>query len=242
MKQILACVLAAFAATAAAQSFPSKPIRILVPSPAGSSPDIRARQIGAKLSESLGQVVIVENRPGANGLIAARETVRAAPDGHTLFLALINNAIGDALNPDPCCRLNRELMPVSRFTMTPLVMVVNASLDVRSVKEFVELAKAKPGALTYASGGTGSISQLVGEWIKSEAGIKVLEVPYKGVNAEIPDLLAGVVMAAYVVPQVIVTHVNAGKLRALAVAPGDIPHCADHRGGRAPRRRGHRME
>ncbi len=218
MKQFLACVLAVFTGTAAAQSFPSKPIRILVPSPAGSSPDIRARQIGAKLSESLGQPVIVENRPGANGLIAARETVRAAPDGHTLFLALINNAIGDALKPDPCCRLNRELMPVSRFTMTPLVMVVHPSLDVQSVKEFVELARAKPGALTYASGGAGSISQLVGEWIKSEAGVKVLEVPYKAVNAEIPDLLAGVVMAAYVVPQVVVTQVKAGKLRALAVA------------------------
>src|SRR5256885_12469581 len=114
--------------------------------------------------------------------------------------------------------LNRELIPVSRFTMTPLVMVVNPSLDVQTVKEFVERAKAKPGALTYASGGPGSISQLVGEWVKSEAGIKVLEVPYKAVNAEIPDLLAGVVMAAYVVPQVIVTQLKAGKLRALAVA------------------------
>jgi tripartite-type tricarboxylate transporter receptor subunit TctC len=218
MKQILACVLAVFTGMAAAQSFPSKPIRILVPSPAGSSPDIRARQIGAKLSESLGQPVIVENRPGANGLIAARETARAAPDGHTLFLALINNAIGDALKPDPCCRLNQELIPVSRFTMTPLVMVVNASVNIQTVKEFVERAKAEPGTLTYASGGPGSISQLVGEWIKAEAGIKVLEVPYKAVNAEIPDLLAGVVMAAYVVPQVVVTHVKAGKLRALTVA------------------------
>jgi tripartite-type tricarboxylate transporter receptor subunit TctC len=218
MKQILACVLAVFTGLAAAQSFPSKPIRILVPSPAGSSPDIRARQIGAKISQSLGQPVIVENRPGANGLIAARETVRAAPDGHTLFLALINNAIGDALKPDPCCRLNQELIPVSRFTMTPLVMVVNPSLKVQSVKEFAELAKAKPDAITYASGGTGSISQLVGEWIKSDAGIKVLEVPYKAVNAEIPDLLAGVVMTAYVVPQVVVAHIKAGKLRALAVA------------------------
>jgi len=218
MKQFMACVLAVLTAAATAQSFPSKPIRILVPSPAGSSPDIRARQIGAKLSESLGQPVIVENRPGANGMIAARETARAAPDGHTLFLALINNAIGDALNPDPCCRLNQELIPVSRFTMTPLVMVVNPSLNVQSVREFIELARTKPGAITYASGGTGSISQLLGEWIKSETGIKVLEVPYKGVNAEIPELLAGVVMAAYVVPQVVAAHIKAGKLRALAVA------------------------
>ena len=218
LRAILACALAALSTLAAAQSFPSKPIRILVSSPPGSSPDIRARQIGAKLAEALGQPVIVENRPGANGLIAARETVRAAPDGHTLFLALINNAIGDALKPDPCCRLNRELIPISRFTMTPLVMVVNAALKVESAKDFVALAKTKPDALTYASGGPGSISQLVGEWVKSQAGIKVLEVPYKAVNAEIPDLLAGTVMTAYVVPQVIATHIKAGKLRALAVA------------------------
>jgi tripartite-type tricarboxylate transporter receptor subunit TctC len=218
VQAILAGFLAALAGVAEAQSFPSKPIRILVPSPPGSSPDIRARQIGAHMAESLGQPVIVENRPGANGMIAAREAARAAPDGHTLFLALINNAIGDALKPDPCCRLNQELVPISRFTMTPLVMVVNPSVPARSAKEFIELAKAKPGALTYASGGPGSISQLVGEWVKSEAGIKVLEVPYKAVNAEIPDLLGGVVMTAYVVPQVIVAHVKSGKLRALAVA------------------------
>jgi len=217
-KTVLACVLAALAGVAAAQSFPSKPIRILVSSPPGSSPDLRARQIGAHLAESLGQPVIVENRPGANGLIAARETVRSGADGHTLFLAIINNAIGDALKPDPCCRLNYELVPVSRFTMTPLVMVVNASVAAKTVKEFVALAKAKPDALTYGSGGPASISQLLGEWIKSEAGIKVLEVPYKGVNAEIPDLLAGTVMTAYVVPQVIVAHIKSGKLRALAVA------------------------
>jgi tripartite-type tricarboxylate transporter receptor subunit TctC len=217
MKKILLCVLVAFAGPAAAQSFPSKPIHILVPSAPGSSPDIRARQIGAKLFESLGQPVIVENRAGANGLIAAREAAKAAPDGYTLFLALINNAIGDALNVDPCCRLNRELVPVSRFTMTPLVMLVHPSLGVQSVKQFIELARAKPDALTYASSGPGSINQLVGEWIKHEAGIKVLEVPYKAVNAEIPDLLAGQVTAAYVVPQAAVAHVRSGKLRALAV-------------------------
>ena len=192
-------------------------MRIVVPSPAGSSPDIRARQIGAKLAEALGQPVIVDNRPGANGLIAAREAAKAAPDGHTLFLALINNAIGDVLKPDPCCRLNQELLPVSRFTMTPLVMVVNPSLAVASLKEFVQRAKANPGKITYASAGAGSISQLVGEWVKSEAGIQVLEVPYKSVNAEIPDLLGGQVMVSYIVPQVVMAPLKAGKLRALAV-------------------------
>src|SRR5262245_21848779 len=144
MKPFLFCVLAGIAGLASAQSFPSKPVRILVGSPPGSSPDIRARQIGAHLAASFGQPVIIENRPGANGLIAARETVRAGPDGHTLFLALINNAIGDALKPDPCCRLNQELVPVSRFSMTPLVMVVNASVAAKSAREFVALAKSKP--------------------------------------------------------------------------------------------------
>ncbi len=192
-------------------------MRILVPSAPGSSPDIRARQIAVKLSEALGQPVIVENRPGGNVLIAAREAARSAPDGHTLFLALINNAIGDVLRPDPCCRLNQELAPVSRFTMTPLVMVVHPSVPASSLQQFIALARAKPGALTYASGGPGSISQLVGEWIKSESGIQVLEVPYKAVNAELPDLLGGQVMAAFVVPQVVVASIRSGKLRALAV-------------------------
>ena len=192
-------------------------MRILVPSVAGSSPDIRARQIAAKLSETFGQPVIVENRPGANGLIAAREAVKGAPDGYTLFLALINNAIFDVLKPDPCCRLNRELVPVSRFTMTPLVMVVFPGMPARTLKEYIGLAKAKPDELTYAAGGTGSISQLVGESIKAQAGIKVLQVPYKGVNAELPDLHGGQVMTAFVVPQVVLASLKAGKLRALAV-------------------------
>jgi tripartite-type tricarboxylate transporter receptor subunit TctC len=200
-----------------AQAFPSKTMRILVPSPAGSSPDIRARQIAAKLSEALGQPVIVENRPGGNGVIAARETVRSAPDGHTLFLALINNAIGDVLRPEPCCRLNQELVPVSRFTMTPLVMVVHPSVQAVSLSEFLKLGKAKPDSLTYASGGPGSISQLVGEWVKFTAGVKVLEVPYKAVNAELPDLVGGQVLAAYVVPQVVAASIRSGKLRALAI-------------------------
>jgi len=213
----LSLILLAASAAVLAQGFPSRPMRILVPSVAGSSPDIRARQIAAKLSEAFRQPVIVENRPGANGLIAAREAVKGGPDGHTLFLALINNAIFDVLKPDPCCRLNQELLPVSRFTMTPLVMVVNPQVPARTLQEYLALARAKPGGLTYAAGGTGSISQLVGESIKSQAGVRILEVPYKGVNAELPDLLSGQVGTAFVVPQVVLASLRAGKLRALGV-------------------------
>jgi tripartite-type tricarboxylate transporter receptor subunit TctC len=211
---ILQCALAGFAA---AQSFPSKPLRILVPGPAGSSPDIRARQIAARLTQAFGQPVVVDNRPGGAGLIAAREAAKSPPDGHTLLLALINNAIGDVFRPDPCCRLNQELLPVSRFTMTPLVMVVHPSLKVRTVVEYVQMAKAKPGGLTYASSGPGSINQLVGEWLKTETGSQITEVPYKAVNAELPDLIGGRVLTAFVVPQVIAASVKAEKLNALAV-------------------------
>ncbi len=211
---ILQCALVGLAG---AQGYPSKPMRILVPGPAGSSPDIRARQIATKLSQAFGQPVIVDNRPGGAGLIAAREAAKAAPDGHTMLLALINNAIADVLKPDPCCRLNQELVPVSRFTMTPLVMVVHPSLKVRTLIDFIQMAKSKPGILTYASAGPGSISQLVGEWLKNETGAQITEVPYKAVNAELPDLLSGQVVAAFVVPQVIAASVKSEKLRALAV-------------------------
>jgi len=209
---ILQCALLGLAG---AQSFPSKPMRILVPGPAGSSPDIRARQIAQKLSAGFGQPVIVENRPGGAGLIAAREAAKSTPDGHTLLLALINNAIGDVLKPDPCCRLNQELLPVSRFTMTPLVLVVHPSVQARSLIDYVQLGRK--GALTYASHGPGSISQLVGEWLKAETGANILEVPYKAVNAELTDLVAGQVQSAFPVPQVIVASVKSQKLRALAV-------------------------
>jgi tripartite-type tricarboxylate transporter receptor subunit TctC len=222
-------VLAALSCAAAfAQAFPSRTIRIIVPSVAGSSPDIRARQIAPKLSEAFGQPVIVDNRPGANGLIAARETVKAPADGHTLFLALINNAVGDLLTTDTCCRLNEELIPVSRFSMTPLLTVVNPSVPARTFKEFLDLAKAKPDGLSYAAHGPGAISQLVGAMVKMEAGARMLEVPYKGVNSEIPDLQGGQLSAAFLVPQVVLAAIRGGKLRALAVmGPERLPILPD---------------
>jgi tripartite-type tricarboxylate transporter receptor subunit TctC len=218
VRAFLAWLLVVFTVgNAHAQSFPSRPIRILVPSVAGSSPDIRARQIATKLSDAFGQPVIVENRPGANGLIAAREAAKASADGHTLFLALINNAVADLLTTDTCCRLNQELVPVSRFSMTPLLVVVNPAVPARTLGEFLEAAKAKPEGFSYAAHGPGSISQLVGEMLKLERGVRLLEVPYKGVNSEIPDLTGGQLNVGFMVPQVVLAGIRSGKLRVLAV-------------------------
>src|SRR6185503_18516344 len=214
----LAAVLISFwTAVAAAQTFPSRPIKILVPTNPGSSPDIRARQIAGKLSEAFGQPVIVENRPGANGLVASREAVKAQADGHTLLLALINSAIADALNPDPCCRLNQELLPVSRFSMTPYVFVVHPGLAAQSLKDYLDLARAKPEAVSLASHGPGSLPALLAQWFKADLGVRLLEVPYKAVNAELPDLAGGQVMSAFAVPQVVIAGMRSGKMRALAV-------------------------
>ena len=203
---------------ACGQNFPSRPLRILVPTIAGSAPDVRVRQIAPKLSDAVGQPVIVDNRPGANGTIASQLAARAVPDGHTLLYGLINNAINDALHPESCCRLNRELRPVVHFTSTPLVMVVHPAVAANTLQEYLQLAKSKPDLLTYASAGPGSITQLLGEWIKLKSGTRILDVPYKSVGAEVPDLLGGQIMTAYLNPIAVAAHLRAGKLRGLAVA------------------------
>jgi tripartite-type tricarboxylate transporter receptor subunit TctC len=207
-----------WASAAGAQTWPAKPIRWIVPTGPGSAVDVNARRIAPRLGEALGQPVIVENKPGANSMIGAREVARAAPDGYTLFQAVVNNAINDALAPDPCCVLNDRLVAVTRLYTTPLVMVVHPSVPAGTLKEYVALAKAQPGTLTYASGGTGAITQMVGELLKMNAGIQVREIPYKAIGAELPDLTGGHVLTAFISPVVIRDHVRAGRLRALGVA------------------------
>ena len=213
----LLLILLLFCSGAAAQPYPAKPVRWIVPTGPGSAVDVNARRVTPKLAEALGQPVIVENRPGANSMIAAREAARAAPDGYTLFQAVVNNAINDALAPDPCCVLNDRLVPVTRLYTTPLVMVVHPSLPA-SLKDYVALAKEKPNSLTYAHGGTGAITQMVGELLKLTAGIQVREIPYKAIGAELPDLTGGHVSTAFLSPVVIRDMVRSGKLRALAIA------------------------
>jgi tripartite-type tricarboxylate transporter receptor subunit TctC len=212
--------LAAFALCAAAfaQTFPAKPIRIVLPVVAGSAPDLRVRQVAPLLSAALGQPVVVDNRPGANGAIGAREAAKAAADGYTLFNANISNALNDVLSPDPCCRLTEAFVAITDLARSPLVMVVHPSVRAATLAEFVVLARARPKGLSYASGGSGSIIQLLAERIKAAAGIDVVEVPYKSLGADLPNLLAGHVDAGFSVLATLGPHIRSGKLRALAVA------------------------
>lgn len=212
---LLALVLAA---PALAQPYPTKPIRWIVPTGPGSAVDVQARRVAPRLGEALGQAIVVENRPGANSMIGAREAARAAPDGYTVFQAVVNNAINDALAPDPCCVLNDKLVPVTRLYITPLVMVVNPAVPAKTLQEFVALARSKPNELTYASGGSGAITQMIGEQLKLLAGIQVREVPYKAIGGEVPDLMGGHVASGFLAPIVIRDLIRSGKLRALAVA------------------------
>lgn len=212
---LLALVLAA---PALAQPYPTKPIRWIVPTGPGSAVDVQARRVAPKLGEALGQAIVVENRPGANSMIGAREAARAAPDGYTVFQAVVNNAINDALAPDPCCVLNDKLVAVTRLYITPLVMVVNPAVPAKTLQEFVALARSKPNELTYASGGSGAITQMIGEQLKLLAGIQVREVPYKAIGGEVPDLMGGHVASGFLAPIVIRDLIRSGKLRALAVA------------------------
>ena len=218
---LLAAGLVALApAGAQTAGWPSKPIHLIEPAGPGSAVDVFARRLAPMLAEALGQQVVIENRAGGNSAIGAREAARAAPDGYTLFHGNINNSLNDLLLNDACCRLNEALIPVARLTVTPLVMVVNAGVAAPDLAAFIALAKAQPQLVTMASSGPGSITQLLGEKFKLTAGISAREIPYKAIGAELPDLLAGHVMVAFLSPVVVQQHIRSGKLRALGVASG----------------------
>ena len=214
----MGALLGAFAGTASAQAFPTKAVRIIEPAGPGSAVDVFARKLSEGLSARWGQPVVVDNKPGGNSAIGAREAARAAPDGYTLFHANINNSLNDVLLNDPCCRLNEQLVPITMLTSSPLVMVVNPAVGPKTLREYIAMAKANPAALTFASGGTGSVTQLLGTRINMVAGLKVQEVPYKAIGAEMPDLLAGHVKTAFLAPVVVTQLIRSGKLVALGVA------------------------
>jgi tripartite-type tricarboxylate transporter receptor subunit TctC len=212
------CVTLASGA-ALAQAYPSKPIRLIVPFPAGGAVDISARAIGAELSRSLGQQVVVENRPGAGGNLAAEAAARAAPDGYTLFMATsailaVNPVLYAKVPFDPI----KDFAPISVVASSDNVLVVHPSVPAQTVGELIALAKANPGKYSYASSGSGSSTHLAAEMFKMMAGVDLLHVPYKGGPPGVVDLLAGQVNMIFDLVPSALPHIRSGKIRALGVA------------------------
>jgi tripartite-type tricarboxylate transporter receptor subunit TctC len=199
------------------QAFPSKPVRIVVGASPGGGIDIVARMLGAKMTGRLGQQVIVENRPGAGTTIGGDVVARSAPDGHTVFMASTSFSISAGLYRKLAYDPPRDLTGVTLVASGPLVLIVHPSVPAKNVGELVALAKARPGKLTFASGGTGSSLHLAGEIFKSQTGVDMVHVPYKGGAPALVDLMAGQVDLMFQVIVGLVAHVKAGKLRALAV-------------------------
>ncbi len=218
-KIVMALALLAFGAAQADEAkFPSNPIHFVIPGAAGSAPDLRARAIAPKLAQALGQPVIVENRSGALGVIAAREVARAAPDGHTLIMNGSLLLMSDLLKPDPSFAGMRAFAPVTSVSAGPVILAVSATLPVRTLAELIEAARAAPGKISYASAGPGSMQQLVAAALEQAAVISLLEVPYKSQSLEIPDLISGEIATSLAYYPVLAPHLQSGRVRPLAVA------------------------
>ena len=202
---------------AAAQSFPSKPIRVLVGFSAGGAPDIIARMLGAKLQDGLGQPIVIENRAGAAGNIAADTLAKSPADGYTLLMGNVSLTISTHATPKPPFDPVQDLDPVGMVASLPLMLVVHGGVPVNSVQELVQYARARPGTLNYASVGHGSAHHLSGELLSSLAGAKMVHVPYKGGGAAIQALLAQETHLLFLTPLALMPHVRSGKLKALGV-------------------------
>ena len=210
--------LLAASAAAFAQTYPSKPIRLIVPFPPGGSADILARAIGQKAGEGLGQPFVVENRPGAGTAIGADALAKSAPDGYAVMIGTVSShAINPALNPKLPYDPLKDFTPVSLVATIPFAMIVHPSVPAKNVQEFIALAKAKPGSLNYSSAGNGTSNHLAGELLKSMARVDIVHVPYKGSAPALNDLIAGQVSLMFDLVLTAAPHVKSGAVRGLAV-------------------------
>ena len=213
-----ALVCAIFTTFASAQSYPTKPVRVIVPFPPGGISDVLSRVMAQHLTSAMGQQFVVDNRPGAGTTIAAELVVKAPPDGYTIyFIDMTTHAINATLYSRLSYDSVRDFTQIAMLAQTPLVVVVHPSLPVRSMKELIALAKARPNDIAYGSSGNGTILHLTGEAIKSMAGIQMVHVPYKGSAPAVAALLGGEVAITFGTTPTTVPQVQAGRLRALAV-------------------------
>jgi len=220
MKELLIAALMALVCgtSAAAENWPARAVHLIVPFPPGSSPDLVARMLTDKLAQALGQPVIVENKPGAGGNIGTGMVAKAGPDGYTIGLSIpgplaVNTVLFKKMEYDPFT----ELAPITLVALSPNVLIVNPSLGVNSVQEFIEYARARPGKLFYGSVGNGSASHLTMELLKMQTGIDVLHVPYPGSPQVNTAILADQIQAGFVVPGTAMPLVQSGRVKALAV-------------------------
>jgi tripartite-type tricarboxylate transporter receptor subunit TctC len=229
-----AAALAAVSRAAAAQSYPSRPVRLVVGFAAGSTTDILARLIGQWLSERLGQQFIIENRPGAAGNIAAESVVKAPADGYTLLMVPPASAINATLYDKLSFNFLNDMAPVAGVVRVPNVVEVNPSVPVKTVPELINYAKANPGSLSFASAGIGTASHLAGELFKVMTGVQLVHVAYRGDGPAMTDLIGGQVQVGFATMTASIEHIRADRLRALAVTTAarsqalpDIPTVAD---------------
>lgn len=227
MNRVRAAIFAAFVAavaaaghagSASAEVYPNRPVRIVVPYSPGGTTDILARALAQKLAEALGQQVVIDNRPGAAGMIGADLVAKAAPDGYTVLMAsvaevAINQSLYGKMTYDPV----RDLAPVTLAGVTPLILVIHPSIPASSVEELLAHTKAKPGQFTFGSPGNGSVQHLSGELVKTVAHVDWVHVPYKGAPAVLADVLGGQVSMFFAGMPPAMPHVKTGRLRALAV-------------------------
>lgn len=216
---LVACLAGSLAVNGYAQDYPSRPIRLVIPFPPGGTNDVVGRVVGTKLAEALGQQVIIDNRGGAGGSIGADLIAKAPADGYGLLLGNTSNlSVNLTLYPKLPYHPVKDFQPVSLIAKVPQILVVHPSLPVRSLKDLIALAKVKPGALTFGSGGTGSGSHLTTEYLKLLAKIDMVHVPYKGVGPALVDLLAGQTQLVFAGVPGAVSYVKTDKLRALGVS------------------------
>ena len=218
MSRLLAALLF-LPAIALAQAWPAKTLRVVVPFPPGGGVDIVARAVSEKLSPRLGQPIVIENRPGAGMQIGTDAVAKSAPDGYTLYVGPVGSqAIVQLMHGRRNFDFRRDLAPVARIGYGTVALIVPASSRAQSVKDLVALARASPGRMTYASSGTGALIHLTGELFKQQAGVDMTHVPYKGTTQILPDLLDGRIDMALDSLPAYLTHLKAGRVRALAVA------------------------
>ena len=235
LRAALAVMIAVITPLAAAQNYPVKAVKMIIPFPAGGPTDIVGRLIGQKLTESWGQTVVIDNRPGGGGLIGAQLAAKSPPDGYTIYLGgittlVLSTYVHKKMPYDP----QREFQPVTQATVQPLLLMTHPTLPAKTLKTFIALALARPGEINYGTSGPGGSGHLAGELLRIMTRIDIVHVPYRGAPPVINDLLAGQVQSMFGSPLAVVPHIRTGKIHALAVtgqkrslAVPDVPTFAE---------------